>query len=176
VAGAGPQAEWLQKQTEQRFPGKIILLGHLDKETLANYYAGADAFLHPNPREPFGIAPLEAMASGVPVIAPNAGGLLSYATRENAWLVGDNAETAQSNAAGFAAAVREVADDAELRRRKIAAALETARENTRERSTDFLFATYDRMYEDFQRRKDLFVYKEKTDFDFAGSLKQKPDR
>ena len=164
VAGAGPQAEWLQKETEKRFPGKFIQLGHLDKETLANYYANADVFLHPNPREPFGIAPLEAMASGVPVVAPNAGGLLSYATQENAWLV-------QTDAESFAAAVKEVTENAGLRQQKVAAALETARENTREKSTDFLFATYDRMYEEFQRQKELFAYKDKTDFDFAETLK-----
>jgi glycosyltransferase involved in cell wall biosynthesis len=168
VAGAGPQAEWLQKETEKRFPGRVILLGHLDKETLANYYANADVFLHPNPREPFGIAPLEAMASGVPVVAPNAGGLLSYATQENAWLVGTAAAT---DAGSFAAAIKEVIENAGLRQQKVAAALETARENTREKSTDFLFATYDRMYEDFERRKGLFAYKDKTDFDFAETLK-----
>ncbi len=165
IAGAGPQAEWLQKETEKRFPGKVVLLGHLDKETLANYYANADVFLHPNPREPFGIAPLEAMASGVPVVAPNAGGLLSYATQENAWLVA-------TNAAGFAAAIREIANDPELRQRKVAAALATARENTRDKATDFLFATYDRMYQDFQSRKELFAYKEKPDFDFTKILDQ----
>jgi glycosyltransferase involved in cell wall biosynthesis len=164
VAGAGPQAEWLQQETEKRFPGKIVLLGHLDKETLADYYANADVFLHPNPREPFGIAPLEAMGSGVPVVAPNSGGLLSYATQENAWLVETTGES-------FAAAIREVIENPELRARKVAAALETANHNTRERATDHLFETYDKMYEDFQRRRDLFVYSDKTDFDFAASLK-----
>jgi glycosyltransferase involved in cell wall biosynthesis len=163
VAGAGPQSEWLEKQTEKRFPGKLIQLGHLDKETLANYYANADIFLHPNPREPFGIAPLEAMASGVPVVAPNAGGILSYATQENAWLVETNGES-------FAVAVREIAEDPDLKQRKVATALETALVNTRARSTDFLFATYDRMYQDFVQRKELFAYTEKSDMDFAGTL------
>ena len=87
VAGAGPQSEWLREQGDKQAPGKIRLLGHLDKETLANYYANADVFVHPNPKEPFGIAPLEAMASGVATVAPNAGGILSYATSTNAWLV-----------------------------------------------------------------------------------------
>lgn len=163
VAGAGPQAEWLQKQSDKRFPGKIIQLGHLDKETLANYYANADVFLHPNPREPFGIAPLEAMASGVPVVAPNAGGLLSYATQENAWLQETTPES-------FAAAIREVVENPELRQKKIAAALETAQQNTRENATDFLFTTYDKLYADFMDRHDLFAYNEKTNFDFASTL------
>lgn len=39
----------------------ITFLGHIaDRETLADHYAEADVFLHANPREPIGIAPLEA--------------------------------------------------------------------------------------------------------------------
>ena len=161
VAGAGPQSQWLKEETAKRIPNKIIQLGHLDKETLANYYANADVFVHPNPREPFGIAPLEAMASGTPTLAPNAGGLLAYATNENAWLVAPNGED-------FARAVREIIGDEALRTRKIERAFDAVRQNTREKSTDFLFATYDRLYEDFQRRKELFTDKDKAEnFDFV---------
>jgi glycosyltransferase involved in cell wall biosynthesis len=32
---------------------------------LVRLYADCDAFIHPNPREPFGIPPLEAMATAV---------------------------------------------------------------------------------------------------------------
>ncbi|HUR97865.1 MAG TPA: glycosyltransferase, partial [Pyrinomonadaceae bacterium] len=161
VAGAGPQSEWLRDEGEKHAPGKVRMLGHLDKETLADYYANADVFVHPNPREPFGIAPLEAMASGVATVAPNAGGILSYATNENAWLVEPTAEA-------FASAIREAVDDPELRNRKIAKALTTARENTREISTDRLFAAYDEIYEHFQSHKELFVDVEAAkDFDFV---------
>ena len=161
VAGAGPQSEWLKEQTEKHFPGRIVLLGHLDKETLSDYYANADVFVHPNPREPFGIAPLEAMASGVPTVAPNSGGVLSYATNENAWLVEPTGEQ-------FADAVREVLDDLVLRESKVTKAIATARANTREISTDRLFATYDKLWEDFQKRNELFTDIEKAkDFDFV---------
>ncbi len=160
AAGAGPQAEWLQQQTDARVPNKIIQLGHLDKETLANYYANADIFVHPNPKEPFGIAPLEAMASGTPTVAPNAGGLLSYATSENMWL-------AEPNASEFAAKIREIVEKPELTRAKIANALKTAERNTREASTDFLIATYDKMYRDFQSRNALFTDRAATNkFDY----------
>jgi glycosyltransferase involved in cell wall biosynthesis len=160
VAGAGPQGEWLKEQTAKRVPGKIIQFGHLDKDLLADYYANADVFVHPNPREPFGIAPLEAMASGVPVVAPNAGGILSYATRDNIWLV-------EPNGAEFAAAVREIIEKPLQTAEKVKNALETARQNTREKSTDNLLATYDKMYEDFQRRKELFTDNEAAkDFNF----------
>lgn len=164
IAGAGPQSEWLQEQGKKAAPGKLKLLGHLDKETLANYYANADVFVHPNPKEPFGIAPLEAMASGVATVAPNAGGILSYATNDNAWLVEPEGEQ-------FASAVREIVDDPKLREQKIANALATARENTREASTDRLFATYDKIYEHFQQNKDLFVDIEAaTKFDFVAEI------
>ena len=161
VAGAGPQAEWLNEETNKRAPGKIVQFGHLEKEKLADFYANCDVFVHPNPREPFGIAPLEAMASGVPVVAPNAGGLLSYATNENAWLVVPTAEN-------FAVAVREIYENPELRVRKIEKAFEAVRSNTREISTDNLIATYDRLFADFQNRKNLFTNQNSAnDFNFA---------
>lgn len=160
IAGDGPQSDWLRETGRKELPGKIILIGHVEKETLAEYYANADVFLHPNPKEPFGIAPLEAMASGVPTVVPNAGGLLFYATEKNTWLV-------EPNGADFAAAIREVIAKPELRREKVANALLTAAENTRIKSTDFLFETYDRLFDDFQNRHDLFVNEEACqDFDF----------
>ncbi len=163
VAGAGPKADWLKAETDKLFPNKIVLLGHLDKETLASYYANADVFVHPNPREPFGIGPLEAMASGVPVVAPNSGGILSYATQENAWLVEPTGEN-------FANAILEIIENPELRRQKLASAFETAKANTRQQSTDSLFETYDKMYQDFSNRKELFAYTDKTNFDFSKEI------
>jgi len=153
VAGAGPLAETLEIEGQKLGDKKVVQLGHLDKETLANYYANSDVFVHPNPREPFGIAPLEAMASGVATVAPNAGGILSYATQENIWLTEPNAEA-------FAEAVRDAASNEPAREKKIAAALETARTNTREASTDNLFATYDKLYDYFQRNLALFTDRE----------------
>lgn len=155
VAGAGPLAAWLEEQTALHFPRKSVQLGHIDKETLAKYYANCDVFVHPNPREPFGIAPLEAMVSGAPTLAPNSGGILSYATDDNCWL-------REPTGAEFAAAVREIMDHPERTAAKVKAAVDTALANSREKSTDNLFATYDRMYEDFTSRRGLFTDAEKA--------------
>jgi glycosyltransferase involved in cell wall biosynthesis len=57
-----------------------------DRQRIASLYATADVLVHPNPREPLGLAPLEAMATGLPVVAPASGGLLEYASSDNAWL------------------------------------------------------------------------------------------
>lgn len=166
IAGAGPLSRWLEEETVRRVPNKIVQIGHLDAETLARTYANADVFVHPNPREPFGNVVLEAMASGVPVLVPNAGGLLLYANHENAWLVEVAAES-------FAAAVLEIMENEQSRQQKIAAALETARANTQGLSIKCLFDTYDRMYVDFQARNLLFTDRETSkNFDFAKSVKQ----
>ena len=93
------------------------------------------------------------MASGVATVAPNAGGILSYATDDNIWLTEPTPDA-------FAAAVREAVANEELRERRIAAALETARNNTREASTDNLFACYDKFYDYFQRNRELFTDRE----------------
>ena len=44
-------------------------------ETVARYYQAADLYLHPARAESFGLAPLEAMACGIPVVASDAGGI-----------------------------------------------------------------------------------------------------
>lgn len=155
VAGAGPLSDWLQTEGDKLGERRIVQFGHLDKELLANYYANADVFVHPNPREPFGIAPLEAMASGVATVAPNAGGILSYANGDNAWLV-------EPNGKEFANAVREIVSNATERKRRIANAVDTALANTREASTDRLLDTYQKMYADFRERNDLFTNREAT--------------
>jgi glycosyltransferase involved in cell wall biosynthesis len=46
-----------------RAPGRAAFLGHIkNPDELAGLLANADLFIHPSDREPFGIAPLEAMA------------------------------------------------------------------------------------------------------------------
>lgn len=93
LAGDGPSAASLTALAARVAPGRVHGIGNLgDRRTLAVHYASADVFAHPNPREPFGIGPLEAMAAGVPVVVPNAGGVLSYANHGNAWLAPPEAE------------------------------------------------------------------------------------
>jgi len=150
IAGDGPKAKWLAARAERHIPGKIVQLGHVDKEQLARLYANTDVFVHPNPREPFGIAPLEAMASGLPLVAPNSGGILSYANEANAWLT-------EPHAASFAAAIRDAVANEPLRRSRIENGLATVEENRSETSAERLLDTYDRLYAKFMAKRTAFT-------------------
>jgi phosphatidylinositol alpha 1,6-mannosyltransferase len=71
VVGDGPSRSAVQRA----LPG-AILLGRLEGEELADTYAVLDLFVHTGTEETFGQTLQEAMASGVPVVAPAAGGPL----------------------------------------------------------------------------------------------------
>jgi glycosyltransferase involved in cell wall biosynthesis len=94
VAGEGPRRESFIQHAARRVPGRIHMQGHLpDRQSFVQLMRDADAFLHPNSHEPFGITPLEAMAAGLPLIAPNCGGVLTFANSRNAWLCEPTAES-----------------------------------------------------------------------------------
>ncbi|MDP3697077.1 MAG: glycosyltransferase [Candidatus Taylorbacteria bacterium] len=71
IAGIGPEMKRLKKLAN----GNIEFLGLISDNELADMYAHAQAFVFPQ-EEDFGITPLEAMASGRPVIAYRGGGAL----------------------------------------------------------------------------------------------------
>ena len=69
AVGDGPERAWL----EERLPDTIFP-GFLHGEDLAQAYASSDIFFFPSQTETFGNVTLEAMASGLPVVAPDQGG------------------------------------------------------------------------------------------------------
>lgn len=70
VAGAGGwRAKTLERQLQALASrGEIRFLGRVADDDLPGLYAGAAAFVFPSLYEGFGLPPLEAMASGVPVL------------------------------------------------------------------------------------------------------------
>lgn len=100
VAGDGPLRARLEARARsERLP--VAFLGHLaDRSRLAALQAGADVALAPGPAETFGLAALEALACGTPVVASAASAL--------AGLVGSGGDTALDDGPSFADAVQRV--------------------------------------------------------------------
>lgn len=97
----------------------VRFLGFVPFDTLRVFYEEAAVFVFPSLYEGFGLPPLEAMASGTPVVTSNIGSLLEVAGR-GAMLV--NPE----NVFDIARGIREVLLDSDLRVRLIAAGREHA--------------------------------------------------
>jgi len=79
VIGEGPEHENLQKLAAGS--NLIKFLPVMKKEELKKYLSAAKGYLFPS-QEPFGIAPVEALAVGCPVIAFGEGGALDYIQNE----------------------------------------------------------------------------------------------
>jgi glycosyltransferase involved in cell wall biosynthesis len=99
VIGEGHLRPRLERLARQR-PGMLrVLPFEGDRGRLARAYASADLFFAPCPYETFGLAALEAMASGVPVVGVAAGGigrLLFGADWGRTYQVGDPADCARA--------------------------------------------------------------------------------
>lgn len=75
IIGNGPECNKLKVISNKLKIKNIKFLGNVSDSELAGYYANCKALIFPQ-EEDFGITPLEAMASGRPVIALRAGGAL----------------------------------------------------------------------------------------------------
>jgi N-acetyl-alpha-D-glucosaminyl L-malate synthase BshA len=74
MVGDGPdRAEAEDEVRKQRLEDRVQFLGKIDN--VAPLLASADLFLLPSQSESFGLSALEALASGVPVVGTNAGGM-----------------------------------------------------------------------------------------------------
>ena len=116
VGGAGWRSEDLDARLA-RAGASVIRAGRLSFEDLTRTYASADCFLFPSLREGFGFPPLEAMASGLPVVCSNRPSLPE--------VVGDAALTAEPDdhdalAAAVVSVLHDRARAADLRTRGLA--------------------------------------------------------
>lgn len=82
VIGDGPHKAWLQK----RLPGAKFT-GHLDSADLGRAVASLDILVHPGEHESCCHPLREAAASGVPVIAPRAGGAIEVVRHQESGLL-----------------------------------------------------------------------------------------
>ena len=146
-AGDGP----LARRCAAAMPWAIGL-GFLEIPVLAALYASADLCVLPSRTETCGLVALEAMASGLPVVAADAGGLReSVVDGVTGFLVPPD------DARGFASAIARLVLDPELRRRmseegRLAAMSRDSEEENHELLDDYQAALGRRPTEDLRWR------------------------
>lgn len=121
--------------TQTRMTNFVRFLGFVPFDTLRVFYETSTAFVFPSLYEGFGLPPIEAMASGTPVITSNVSSLPEV-VGEAAMIV--NPE----NVFDIARGIREVLEDDSLRARMIAAGVEQARRFSWEEAARKVLAIY----------------------------------
>lgn len=115
--GDGPYA----KSIKERSYDNVVFTGYLKNKELSEMYASADVFVFPSSTETFGNVVLEAMASGLPVIAVNSGGV-----KENVFNDYNGLMCTPRDTESFAKAIIRLIEDQQLK--------ETLAANAREHS------------------------------------------
>jgi glycosyltransferase involved in cell wall biosynthesis len=120
---------------QTRMEHSVRFLGFVPFDTLKVFYTAATAFVFPSLYEGFGLPPLEAMASGTPVITSNTSSL-SEAVAEAAMII--NPE----NVFDMARGIREVLLDNGLRARLIASGFKQVKQFSWQRTAAEVLAVY----------------------------------
>jgi len=141
IAGEGPERTRLEAEIARLGIGDgVVLLGGVERAALPGLFRGADAFVLASTHEAFGLAALEAMAAGTPVVASAVGGVTEFAVDGRSALLfpaGDDAALA-------ATLVRAVGDE-RVRAALVEGGLEVARSHTWERVVERHLDLYERV-------------------------------
>jgi glycosyltransferase involved in cell wall biosynthesis len=138
VAGTGPELESLRTLARSLgIEAEVSFLGRLDRDQVATLYRDADVALNPSRIDNMPNSVLEALASGVPVVSTDVGGVpFIVAHRKTALLVG------AGDARAMAEAALAVLEDASLRSALVTAGLAEAQRYAWPRVRDDLLAVY----------------------------------
>ena len=99
IIGNGAEKYKLQQLINKlQIEHKVRLLGHKSKQEIVTLLQQSDIFVLPSQSETFGVAYIEALACGLPIIATDCGGPRDIVTKENGLLIPTNNQTALEQA------------------------------------------------------------------------------
>jgi len=99
IFGEGPERDRLKKMIKNLgLENQVFLMGLVDRKEIANRMSKSDCFVLASRRETFGVAYIEAMAMGLPVIATQCGGPEDFVTAENGIIIPVDDRDALANA------------------------------------------------------------------------------
>lgn len=148
VAGTGP----VEQELRRRAPESVTFLGNLDRQRrLPDLYASADAFVFASVTETLGLVVLEAMASGLPVIAVAAGGVIDH-LRDGANGLAVSPGSVMSMADQMTQRMVQLFRDGALRRELAAEARRAAEQRSWRAELDRLEQSYREVREAWRRR------------------------
>lgn len=88
IVGAGPEKDDLQNLVNQcNMSDRIMFLNEVGRDCLMHIYPESDAFVLASQSETFGVVYIEAMATGLPVIATDCGGPSDFVNERNGYLI-----------------------------------------------------------------------------------------
>ncbi len=88
IVGAGPEKDDLQSLVSQcNMSDRIMFLNEVGRDSLMQIYPESDAFVLASQSETFGVVYIEAMATGLPVIATDCGGPSDFVNERNGYLI-----------------------------------------------------------------------------------------
>lgn len=141
VAGDGPQRAELEALASRvGVAGRVRFLGRVDDARVAEVLRAGDVFVLPSTAEGFGIATVEAMASGLPVVVAPVDGVRDVVPDEQVGLW-----CAPRDAGSVASCIRRLRADPALRDRLAAAGRRRAAERY---DWDEIASSFERLYRD----------------------------
>jgi glycosyltransferase involved in cell wall biosynthesis len=140
IVGNGPDIDYYKDEAERSGVGEnCVFTGYLERNELSLCYAVSDIFVFPSLTETQGLVTIEAMLSGIPVVAIGVMGTVQVMGGDNGGFMVKN------DKAEFAARVLELLEDKDLYRRKSLEAKQHAKRWTLDSVTEKLVDIYREM-------------------------------
>jgi glycosyltransferase involved in cell wall biosynthesis len=141
LVGGGEMEAELRQRIKSLNLTNVILTGEVSPAEVSSYLAVADVFIHHSNYESFGIAIVEAMSQGLPIIATDVGAVSEIVTNELEGIL-----VAPSDPRAMVRAVSRLADSPSLRKRMSRAALLKSQQFTWDGAVESYISHYRRLH------------------------------